>query len=401
MGCTYHFIEPVDALFLRGNKLFGDPGSFGESLVPPWPSVAAGALRSALIAHRGYDPALFARGSISDSELGTPTRPGSFAVTEFRLALRHGNGSVEPLYCIPADFSVARRTPKSGDHGSVEVRHVKPRTLPNGVEASVATASLAVLPESRRGKPLSGYWLTAAGWLAYRAGCRIHADTHLIASSDLWTLDSRIGIAIDPGKRRAQDGALFTSQVVVFRKRDHDREGGAHDPSANYDVGFLVGVTGASLPDEMTLRFGGDGRAAAATRVAWQTPQIDYEGIVAARRCRLVLSTPGLFAGGWKPTGVTGSGSELRFDLCGVRARLVCAAVGRAEVISGWDLAARRPKPAQRVAPTGSVYWLDEMDTTPTALHRLARRGLWSESAENETRRVEGFNRVAVATYVH
>ena len=30
-----YFIEPLDLLFLRGNKLFGDPGSFGESLVRP------------------------------------------------------------------------------------------------------------------------------------------------------------------------------------------------------------------------------------------------------------------------------------------------------------------------------------------------------------------------------
>lgn len=41
---AYRFLEPLDVLFLRGNKLFGDPGSYGASLVPPWPSVAAGAL---------------------------------------------------------------------------------------------------------------------------------------------------------------------------------------------------------------------------------------------------------------------------------------------------------------------------------------------------------------------
>ena len=40
---SFHFIEPLDVLYLRGNKLFGDPGSYGESMIPPWPSVAAGA----------------------------------------------------------------------------------------------------------------------------------------------------------------------------------------------------------------------------------------------------------------------------------------------------------------------------------------------------------------------
>ena len=56
------FIEPLDVLFLRGNKLFGDPGSYGEALIPPWPSAAAGALRSRLLADAGVDLAAFARG---------------------------------------------------------------------------------------------------------------------------------------------------------------------------------------------------------------------------------------------------------------------------------------------------------------------------------------------------
>ncbi len=37
MSTQTTFIEPLDVLFLRGNKLFGDPGSHGESLIPPWP----------------------------------------------------------------------------------------------------------------------------------------------------------------------------------------------------------------------------------------------------------------------------------------------------------------------------------------------------------------------------
>ena len=39
MTTTSCFIEPLDVLFLRGNQLFGEPGSYGEALMPPWPSV--------------------------------------------------------------------------------------------------------------------------------------------------------------------------------------------------------------------------------------------------------------------------------------------------------------------------------------------------------------------------
>lgn len=59
-----HFLEPLDVLFLRGNRLFGDAGSYGESMVPPWPSAVAGAIRSAILARDGIDPAAFGTGEI-------------------------------------------------------------------------------------------------------------------------------------------------------------------------------------------------------------------------------------------------------------------------------------------------------------------------------------------------
>ena len=267
------------------------------------------------------------------------------------------------------------------------------------MQASGVTPSLAVLPEPQRSKPISGHWLTTGGWSAYIAGRDLDPGSHLIGSESLWSLDTRIGIALDPTARRAVDGALFSSQGVVFRKRDHDRDGGGNDAASGCDVGFLAEVSGATLPCKMTLRFGGDGRTAIATRVETRAPEIDYESLVAARRCRLILTTPGLFEGGWKPTGVTGHGRGLRFDLRGVRSRLVCAAVPRSEVVSGFDLARGRPKPAQRAAPAGSVYWLEDLEATPEAHRNLAVSGLWSDPVDNAARRAEGFNRCAFAEY--
>ena len=71
----------------------------------------------------------------------------------------------------------------------------------------------------------------------------------------------------------------------------------------------------------------------------------------------------------------------------------------RAEVVSGWDLARWQPKPALRAAPTGSVWWLDELDATPDALRKLAETGLWREPCDDVARRAEGFNRIAIAAY--
>ena len=71
----------------------------------------------------------------------------------------------------------------------------------------------------------------------------------------------------------------------------------------------------------------------------------------------------------------------------------------RAEVVSGWDLAHWQPKPAQRAAPTGSVYWLDELDATPKALRELVEQGLWPGAGADAGRRAEGFNRLALARW--
>jgi CRISPR-associated protein Cmr3 len=383
------FIEPLDVLFLRGNKLFGDPGSYGESLVPPWPSVVAGAIRSALLAHKGVDLSQFAKGEVADPELGTPANPGPFRVTGFQLARRFADGQIEPLYAPPADLVIRRH-----ENGTVECVCMEPQALPTGIQSSAATRLHAVLPERERPKPESGYWLTHRGWHAYLQGSKINPGTMLVKTSDLWGLDTRVGVGLDPAKRSAAEGKLFTVQAVVMRKRHHDK---AHD----YDVGFRAEIDGATLPPELMLRFGGDGRAARATVTSANmgTPDVVNQ-ILQSRRCRLILTSPGIFSGGWLPTGcVRQADGSISFDLHGVRGRLVCAAVPRAEVVSGWDLAKWQPKPAKRAAPTGSVYWLDDLDATPDALRTFLERGLWSEPCEDAARRAEGFNRAVFAAW--
>lgn len=374
----YRFLEPLDVLFLRGNKLFGDPGSYGEALIPPWPSVAAGAIRSRMLADDRVDLAAFARGEIDHPALGTPARPGAFAVTAFHLARRHADGRVEMLIQPPADLVIA----ESAD-GTVAVRPLTPAPAGAGLESSAQLPLLPVLAEAERSKPASGHWLTETGWRDYLAGATPKA-ADLVKSATIWSLDHRVGVGLDTATRRAADGRLFSVQAVAMQP----------------GVGFLAAVSGALPPQDGTLRLGGDGRGAAIRPATVALPEPDFEAIARARRCRLVLASPGLFAHGWLPTGVTQSpGGECRFDLHDVKGRVVCAAVPRAEVVSGWDLAQWQPKPAERVAPTGSVYWLDELDATPEALRKLAEHGLWSPSCEDAARRAEGFNRVWVAAW--
>ena len=221
-----------------------------------------------------------------------------------------------------------------------QCRPLSPHTLYNGILCSRATASLAVLAETERGKPESGLWLTASGWKRYLCGETIDTDTSLARSEELWRQEMRVGIGLDALQGRAADGALFSMETVSLRKVEHRSSDGRQ-----CDVGFLVETDGAWFPELLTLRFGGDSRGAVSRRVEADIPQPDYDAIARDGRCRLILTTPGVFTRGWQPTGTTGEDTALHFELHGVKGRLTCAAVPRAEVISGFDVAKGMPKP--------------------------------------------------------
>lgn len=369
----YRYIEPLDVLFLRGNKLFGDPGSYGECIVPPWPSVAAGAIRSRMLMDDGFDISAFANGR-AHPILGTPQTPGDFVLTSFQLARKGVDGKVETLYLPPADLIIS-----PSDHGAIQVNQSVPQVV--SMASSFRLKRLPVVSQGKkRVKAASGYWLSQSGWEAYLQG-RVPGREHLVHSTDLWAVDSRVGIGLEANSRSAESGKLFTVQALAFRK----------------GVGFVAAVSGAVPPASGLLRFGGDGRAASIESVQVTLPQPNYEHIARARRCRIVLTSPGLFPSGWKLPGVD---DDDMVDLPGgIVARLVSAAVARADTVSGWDLAGRRPKAAQRIAPIGSVYWLDELQATPEALRKLADSGLWGESCEDPVRRAEGFNRCAIGEW--
>jgi len=374
---TQAFIQPLDVLVLRGNHLFGAAGSYGAAQMPPWPSVFAGALRSHLLAAGGHDPQAFGRGGIEHPELGTPERPGPFTLAGVQLARRGKEGRIERLFPLPADAVVLT------DKDETRTVHgLQPRApmLPSGW-----TLPLMPVLKAPQGKPDSGWLLDEAGWQLWLQGETVER-AHLVKTSDLWRMESRPGVGLDANRRAAEDGKLFTVQAVAMRP----------------EAGFVVQVQGCTgpLPPGM-LRLGGDGRAARLLTDLPESelpplPRVEPRALLDAGRLRILLTSPGLFADGWKLPGVDAEG---RFSLHGVKGRLASAAVARAETVSGWDLARRAPKPARRVAPTGSVYWIDQLEATPEALDKLVETGLWLDADENPSRRAEGFNRIVLGAW--
>lgn len=399
MSVQYLFLEPLDVLFFRANKSFGDPGSYGESMAPPWPSVVAGAIRSRILADSGTDLAAFARGEAVHREIGRRDSPGSFRLDGLQMA-RRKHGGVDPLYPVPADLIVE----KDG------LLLARPVPLPGGLRSSYPLSLHPVVAQPKRGKPQGGRWLTAEGWKKYLVGETPRGED-LVSSDSLWKIDARIGIGLNPHTRSVEEGRLFTAEALAFRMAIHksqerdnrlpsESEKPTREKAEGFDVGLLAAVSGCTPPGGGLVRLGADGRAAAVHRLEnFRAPEPDWPRIVREKKLRLILATPGLFREGWLPEGCRKQNGEFLFDLHGVRGRLVAAAVARAEVVSGWDLARELPKKAQRCAPAGSVYWLDEVQADEASLRALAGQGLWPEPCPDEFRRAEGFNRIWIAPW--
>lgn len=342
---TTLFLEPLDVLYLRGNKLFGGAGDHGEALMPPWPSMAAGALRSRLIAAGETVETL-----------------SNFFLSRFMLARQSANGKTEILWPLPADVIV-------NQDDLSDATYLRPTKPPAGLSSSHALPRLPTLCANKPGKPIGGLWLNEEGIAAWLTGQAI-IQKHLVRTSELWQIDARLGIALDPTTRSAADGKIYTTETVALKPK----------------VGFVASSSGhqRQLAEGDIVRLGGDGRAARVSPVTAELPITDWARIEREGRFRLILTTPGIFAAGWQPEGIPGD--------------LVAASVSRAETLSGWDLLTGKPKPAQRIAPTGSVYWFECHNKLAdlATLKSLIDNGL---PINVPSRRAEGFNHCHIAPW--
>lgn len=379
----YRFLEPLDVLHLRGNRLFGDPGAHGEALMPPWPSLAAGAMRSRMLADGGVDLHAYAKGRCELKEplqgfLGTPDCPGSFRVSFFTLGQRDGD-DYHICFSIPSDLAVQTT-------GAVfRSCYAVPAKMHSGLKCSYSLSRVPVLGMNELHKAERGLWLNHAGVHAYLAGEKILPD-HIISRSELWRVDPRLGIALDNATRTAMTGRIYTSEAVALRE----------------DVGFILGIQGADgfVPKDGLLRFGGDGRGANIRQCGVQAPEPPWDRIHDEKRFRITLATPGAFEAGWVIPGSEDTSEDKVWHGPEFRARLIGAAVGRHEVVSGWDISKQRPKTAVRVAPVGSVYWFDNFEGDVNGLKKLLVAGLWDLGPNRDAvRRAEGFNNVMVAAW--
>ena len=391
---TYFYVRPTDSLFIRGNLAFGDSGEHGASHMPPPPSLFAGAFRSAILGQNAQHMAQFlASQPLADEArnrcLGSYAQPGEFRLSWLSLAGqadRQADGQTAPeaVSPLPADLVVLDKA----------FAPLIPRSVTAGIASAGELPMRATLFSPKQEKPNTGIYLRGTGLQDHLSG-KLPGDAAQVAAGHLFHRDPRLGIGLNADSRTAEEGLIYTTEGYAFGPGADGEGEGKVSPFAN--TGFLVGMEGVAdvLPAQGSLRLGGDGRSAHYQRVEFKPPVA--ANLAANKRFRLVLQSPALFSQGWLPDGVVQEDGFYRLQGAGFTARLACAAIGRREVVSGWDLHGWKPKPAQAAAPAGSVYWFDEFEGDVGKLAAWAQGGLWPENLDTmdtprKMRHAEGYN---------
>jgi CRISPR-associated protein Cmr3 len=371
-----HFwiIEPRDPLIARDGRPFGpNPGARATTLPFPLPSSVIGTLRR----HDGCDAqGLFDTGAITrvlETEMRGPLLVMLNDDTDDTIA--------DWLFPAPADaqlFSDERAsTAGVRESASEESQRVVRRCLaPYESIQAIATASNQ--PEGLRfvgtahpetTKPISrekapNFWRRTAfeKWLEHPVD-----DEPLLHALGIpgLELNIRMHVSVIPETQTALEGALFQISGLEFTWRDREAAQGQRFVASRLALAAWTSGSFAHFADGLAP-MGGERRL-----MRWRRPTVSAtQGISAAvqqqiiaqiaasRRCRVILLTPAIFSDGYRPPSQWVRG--------GITAELTAAAVPRMQTVSGWDFAHRnkngndeRPTPSRRLAPAGSVYFVE------------------------------------------
>jgi CRISPR-associated protein Cmr3 len=344
-------VEPLDPLIARD----GRPASVGGHLSTisfPYPSMLAGAVRTRMGCENG---AFTLRGDALKELLEKVIVRGPL-LAEMQP---EADEVVQWLVPAPRDLTILRVL----EGTTVLKRHV-PRRLDPG-EAMDSLGEKGLLPvgfqgEEAYGKPpknLPAFWCWAEfeNWLIAPAD-RQGVDLGALGIAPL-PIEIRAHLAVQPGERVGMDGMLFQTSGLRFLQTGSSPLNPRRFALSVRCQGAVVGGRELAL-ERQIAPLGGERRLArwAPSSKAWpRIPEVVRERIVATGRARLILLTPAVFANGALP-GWNGGAWPLAAR---IQALVRAACVPRPAIVSGWDLAKGRPKETKRLAPAGSVYFLE------------------------------------------
>lgn len=382
-------VEPRDTLVVRDGRPARSDTEM-SCLDFPMPSSVAGLVRSEI----GFDA--------ERRFVGDPAALLGVEVAGPWLVELGEDGRAADVFG-PAPADAGWQMPIGEVDRAVRLRRV-PMPWPDGVVSDLPDTLLPVqtVGAGAMGKPpaaVPGFWRWSgprglSTWLFAPSSAPEVFDARGAELGPIRLLDERrvhVSIAAETGT--AKDGALFATSGLRLAWREP-----GSGPRSVRRLGLAFGCASAAFAEKAGRRpvlLGGEQRLSRLGALAggWPMPgEGGWRALAGARRLRVVLLTPAIFAEGYRP-------SKARLAaVFGEGARLVAAAVDRPQVVSGFDFARakaegnrRAEKAVRRAAAPGSVYWVD----VPDGMSRARLEAAWMASlCDKQQDRLDGFGRI-------
>jgi CRISPR-associated protein Cmr3 len=374
---TLWLIEPRDPIIFRDGRPFSaQPGARAKTLPFPYPSTIIGAIRS----HAGRNAA----GHFDTTRIPELLQKGMRG--PLLVSLDDDGNVADWHFPAPADALLLKRE-EASDDDTARLVPLTPLARPEGAATNLDGLLLVGPASPVKDKPYPRSpafwnWKAFEQWLVRPEAQEAVALTALGLSG--LAEDSRMHVRIDPGSQTAEAGALFQTTGLSFTyvtEKEHDT------PllTSARRLALAVDTDAEMKPDWGFL--GGERRMARwqkPSQAQWSTcPPEVRQRIKADGHARIILLTPALFEQGFLPTWLPAS-------VEGVQVTIEAAAVNRYQTVSGWDYENNRPKPTRRLAPAGSVYFI-QLDGDEAAIDRFIDAVWMHNISDDEQDRRDGF----------
>ncbi len=350
-------IEPREPLIVRDGRPFDPrPGAVASTLPFPFPSTTAGVARS----QAGKKEGIFqVTGQKDLLKLKTIQVRGPL------LARHDSSGDTwQLLVPAPADALLLEEKDILSCKQQVPLKPFADGLFepPTG-HAELAPVGPAVYRAIKPApdQPAFWYWDMFCKWLSNPEAISTNLKREELGLSPL-KQEQRTHVAMEPDMKIGREGALFTTRGLEFTNRSYDSSKKGLNNLLRLALWLEVQSNNPTFYpiQEGLTSMGGERRV-----VHWHKSSLPFptcpeslaKQISNSGSCRLILLTPACFQEGYWPDLRTWAHESIQPV---PRAILV----QRPQIVSGWDLDKRGAKATRRLAPAGSVFFL-ELPGTP------------------------------------
>jgi CRISPR-associated protein Cmr3 len=380
----YFFVEPLDLIAFRGNRLFGDEGTVGDTTLLPQPSVFAGAFRSLLVSKLNDEQrSQFFDGDTPEGdigqELGSLQNPGTFKIEWLSFGEKDVTGEISALISRPNDVVALNKEENKEDPKAILSTRLKLGKIPRDYCRTSGEFDHILYSTSLTKTSGQDFFLRMPEFRKYLNGDDTFSS---VPSEQCYSICSRIGIGLDPKTKSAEQGKLYTSNYLALKK----------------GFGYLVGISGSScINNSGFIRLGADGKSARyeeSTTIHFH--DFNYETILDQKLFKIIMLTAGIFKNGAIPDMFILQNGRYVLVFEDLQAVLTTMSITNHDTVSGWDMFNNKPKPAVKTVGAGSVYYLCLEHGSRDSLVKLNEalaKGRLMEFDESRHRLTEGFSR--------